>query len=706
MLMLDELAHRWGVQSGYHDIAGRWHDVDREALRDVLVELGAPITSSDNKTEITEALSAHDRLLFDQTVEPILVTNFNEPLGFVLRLNNAAASGQSVLVEIVCEDGTTHSDQVALDTLPPFESSEIDGKATSARYVTTSIRSLPIGYHDAHIEVVGRSYHAMVLAPPAQLPQFQSQRQWGIFAPLYALPPSGEAGLENLGMANFGDLGHLGEGFRPYGANIVSTLPLLATFSSRPLEPSPYSPVSRRWWSELYLQPNQLPGLSDAPQAQQLLSSSRVQQVASSAADSPLVDYAAVANLVGEVVDQLVSEALTPGSGTLAALNEFRRTFPEVGEYAWFRAAVDQHGVDALRHSAKRLRVDRAAVLRHEYFQFAANTQLAKLSATMQSRGQTLALDLPLGTNPDGYDLWHDPTSYAGVATGAPPDALFSGGQNWGFPPPHPIRARSKGYREFILALRHHFRYAGLLRIDHLMSLERLWWIPTGFDAKTGVYVRYPTHELMAIVAIEAWRSGTVVVGENLGTVSDDINEVMKRWGMLGMYELQFEPAYAREHGLLPPPPANSVAGLNTHDMPTFAGWWQGADLETMAELGITPESDLSRQHATRSAEREALANVLASELNRPVEAEVEAALAASLEWLGASPAAVVSLNVEDLWYETKPQNVPGTHLELPNWQRKFSRDPHEALQEASTQETLARLNERRAQAALEGFCD
>jgi 4-alpha-glucanotransferase len=354
----------------------------------------------------------------------------------------------------------------------------------------------------------------------------------------------------------------------------------------------------------------------------------------------------------------------------------FGRDRPELGRYARFRAMVEQHGTGGMTPADEPppRDLDPAVVARHRYAQFSAEAQFAGLASSFGARGQSLALDLPLGANPAGFDVWADPAAYAGAATGAPPDALFSGGQNWGFPPPHPIESRARGHHDLLAALRHHLRHTGLLRIDHLMSLERLWWIPDGFSATQGVYVRYPTDELMAIVAIEAQRADAVVVGENLGTVTDDINGAMARNGMLGMYELQFEPGVARRTGHLRRPERNTVASLHTHDMPMFAGWWEGSDIEVMAELGLHDADDVPVVRSERVADREALGVEVGHDLGIELPIEVGPVAGASLEWLGRTDAAVVLADIEDLWLEPEPQNVPGTSTERPNWTRRFDR--------------------------------
>lgn len=691
--VLHELASRWGVQAGYWDVDGRWHDVDPDALIVVLAELGAPVRSPD---DAAAAITDHTRTLVDQPVEPVMVAPPGGTLGFVLRLPSHVRG--TLRVDVSTEDGGVASAEVSVDDVEPYDGGEVDGRPYAIRWIDSGI-AIPVGYHRAVVQVAGTESESLVLAPPSGLPQ-PSGRSWGVFVPTYAIVPSGRPGREHLGVAHLGHLDEVGRRIGPLGGSIVSTLPLLATYLDDPCDPSPYSPVSRRWWGELHLDPTALPGIDESPAGQAFLSSRRVGDAAAALAKAPLVDHTLSASLVRDLLDAVVGDLASSRGPVARAVADFGGAHRELGRYARFRAMVEQRGVAGLVAASDTPPddLDPAVVARHRYAQYAAEVQLASLASSYRRRNQLLALDLPLGSNPDGFDVWADPDAYARAATGAPPDALFSGGQNWGFPPPHPIESRARGHRDFVAAIRHHLRHAGLLRIDHLMSLERLWWIPDGFSATQGVYVRYPSDELMAIVAIEAQRAAAVVVGENLGTVTDDINAAMERWGMLGMYELQFEPGPARQTGRLRRPGPHTVASLHTHDMPTFAGWWRGADLEVSAELGLVEPESLPAAHDVRADETATLSGSLGADLGRDVPVEVEPTAAAALEWLGRTDAAVVLADLEDLWLEPAPQNVPGTSSdERPNWRRRLALPLDEAFADDITAPLLALDHARRS---------
>ena len=257
------------------------------------------------------------------------------------------------------------------------------------------------------------------------------------------------------------------------------------------------------------------------------------------------------------------------------------------------------------------------------------------------------------------------------VAVGAPKDAVFTGGQNWGFPPLHPENIRKQGYRYIIDYLRHHLKYADMLRIDHVMGLHRLFWIPRGFDASQGVYVRYRADELYAILAVESHRQRSIIVGEDLGIVPSYVRPAMARHGLHRMYVLYYELAdnasKALRHISL-----DTVASLNTHDMSPFAAFWQDADIEERVRLGLLDEKGTRKERKTRRAVKNALVAYLSSKgFLRTIDAGTRAVLKACLAYLSASRARIVLVNLEDLWLETRSQNVPGIGDKFPSWQRK-----------------------------------
>jgi 4-alpha-glucanotransferase len=316
--------------------------------------------------------------------------------------------------------------------------------------------------------------------------------------------------------------------------------------------------------------------------------------------------------------------------------------------------------------------VDPDAVAYHLLAQRVCEEQVTELARRARAHGPGLYLDMPLGVHPDGYDVWRHRSAFAtGVSIGAPPDDFFPGGQDWAIPPLHPERVREDGYAYPIACLRHAFRHAGVARLDHAIGLHRQYWVPHGAPADRGVFVRFPHEEWYAAISLEAHRSGTIVVGEDLGTVPKEIRRAMDRHRLLRCYVLELETLPERRPPV-PDPPAGSLSSLNTHDLPTFAAYWRGADIEERRADGFLAPGEVAEEARRRQLMRADVVAVLAGAgLLRTGEADDErAVLGALLEWLGASASRLVVVNLEDVWGELRPQNVPGTS-DRPNFRRR-----------------------------------
>jgi 4-alpha-glucanotransferase len=526
---------------------------------------------------------------------------------------------------------------------------------------------LPHGYHRLTLESGGVTAETTILAAPSRAYQGDGRKLWGVFLPLYALHTA-----TSWGAGDFTDLARLAEWTAELGGDFVATLPLLAAFLDEPCEPSPYGPASRLFWNELYLDPRRLPELANSPSTQRLLEAPELLDEIAALRAGQLVDYPRLAALKRRVLEDLCQRFFARGDEGADDFLAFVAGKPHLKDYAAFRAVGERRG-EPWHCWPERLRegslapadFDEDDYRYHLWVQWAADRQIRGLAAHARSHGPGLYLDLPLGVHGDSYDVWRWGDLFArGASAGAPPDSLFTQGQDWGFPPIVPDRLRERGYDYLVASLAHHLEHAGILRIDHVMQLQRLYWVPAGMSAKEGVYVTYPMDELFAVLALESQRRQAVLVGENLGTVAPEITQAMERHGVLGMYVLQYE--LKPDDPAIRVPPAACAASLNTHDMPPFAAFWEGHDAEILAELGFFT----AEQAAAEKGRRAALRSRLESELP-PLERNVDGVLRRCLEHLAASPARLALVNLEDLWHETEPQNVPGTYRERPNWRRK-----------------------------------
>lgn len=507
--------------------------------------------------------------------------------------------------------------------------------------------TLPTGYH--RLEIDGGAPR-LVIAAPSRAP-FREGRRWGLFAPVHALRRDDDLGVGDL--TSLRDLSSLVGG---EGGDLVGVLPPLALFLDEPYEPSPYAAVSRLHWSEALVDPARAPELGRSEEARRRLQ--EAERAAGALRSLEAADLRRAMALKRPVLEAL-ARAFFAGSVPEA----FERFAGEhdVDAYARFRAACELRRTGWRGWPGAELprALDPEAVRYHAYAQWLAEQQLADAGA--------LLLDMPLGVHPEGYDTWRERGLFAeGMAVGAPPDAFSMEGQNWGFPPVLPDRSRAQHHRYLIASIRTMLRHASALRVDHVMGLHRLFWIPDGRPAAEGTYVASPKDELYAILTLEAQRAQAAIVGEDLGTVPPSVRAALRRHDLHRMFVTQVE-IRPREEPPLRRVPSRAQASLNTHDMFPFRAWWEGGDVDRRVEVGVLPAEAVDDERSERTEARAALARHLGFD----PDAGWEEALDAALAHLAGSDAALVLVALEDLWGETEPQNIPGTTDRHPNWRRR-----------------------------------
>ena len=670
---LGRLAHAYGVQTAYSDITHRRIRVSPQTLLAVLKALGAPLEKA---KDARDALREHEQARWRRPCDPVVVAWDGGSAELSLRLP-PTLSDTRIGLHLRLEDGGVLHLPCDLSLLPAAQGVQVEGE----RYVVKTVdlpEGIPLGYHRLTAEIGGNPMEAVVIAAPRKACESRKGaggRTWGVFLPLYALNSR-----RSLGSGDLTDLAALMEWVSGLGGRAVGTLPLLAAFLSEPFNPSPYSPASRLFWNEFYLDVARIPEFSTCPPARELMSSPGFREEVEALRASPLVDYRRGMALKRRVIKELALSFFSGNDpGRQAAFREFLAANPEVEEYAVFRATGEtQRSPWPAWPESLRDRVitpeayEDEAKRYHLYAQFVFDEQFGAISKRFRERGEVLYLDLPLGVSYDSYDVWRNRDLFVlDVSSGAPPDDFFTQGQDWGFPPMHPERSREEGFRYYRACLRHQFRHAGILRIDHVMGLHRFFWVPKGMTAREGTYVGYPAEEFYAVLTLESHRNGVRVVGEDLGTVPPYVRPAMSRHGLSRMFVVQFglspDPGKA-----LRPVPAESLGCVNTHDMPPFASFWGGLDIDDRVELGLLDVEGAREEREKRHRVKKALASFLRRTgwlgKDRP---GAQAVLAACLSSLAASKAGVVIVNLEDLYLETDPQNVPGTWKERPNWLRK-----------------------------------
>ena len=696
---LHRLARLHGVQAAYADGCGVRRRASPDSILALLQALGAPVASA-RPRDVAAATEARVRAVWSRPVEPVLVAWSGRRAGFRLRMPET--SGRiAACCRLRLEDGRVRSWTVSHGAASAADGAEVDGTRYAARWVALPA-PLPDGYHDLHVEIDARTWRTLVIAAPPRSYD-DGERVWGAFLPLHALRTS-----HSWGVGDFTDLGRLASWIGARGGRLVGLLPALSSFlDESPFEPSPYLPVSRLFWNELHVDPRRLPEFERCEPAKRLVASQAFRRRVAALRGESLVDYREAMRLRRSVLELLARSLEELPDRHRDELGDWMARRPIAREYASFRAICERLGRpwQAWPSSMppERIRVephDAGAIRYHLYTQWAAARQAAQLAKDARARGVGLYLDVPIGVHPDGFDVWRHPGLFArGAALGAPPDPLFAGGQDWSAPPPQPEAARQDRYAYFRAGLAHQMAHATAIRLDHVMGLHRLFWIPRGRDAADGAYVRYPADELYAIVCLESHRHRTRVVGENLGTVPRYVDAALARRGLAQLHVAQFG---IRPGGSEPftPVPRRAFACVNTHDTPTFAGFLAGRDIEERVERGVLDAGRARRERDLRQAEVAALrhtpargpqhgtcerarrmssgsdsmADAGASSAGEPPPEQAAAAslLRACLERLARSAASAVIVNLEDLWLEADPQNVPGTGPgEYPNWRRR-----------------------------------
>ena len=694
--LLHSVARLFNIQINLYDGFGHLMQPPPEAILRVLNILGAPVERMD---DLAGALRQRRQFLMQRAIDPVVVAWDGGPLRLKVRLPIPLAAAE-LRYRIDLESGEFVEGKCQSDfRIKPGERS-IEGVCYVTRWIVFP-ESLPLGYHRLHLQVGALTFDSYVLSSTLQTygAATVSPRLWGLFCPLYAL-----ASEKNWGAGNFSDLKTWIDFTGQMGGDFVGTLPLLSAFLDEPFNPSPYAPVSRLFWNEFYLDVTRIPELQRSPAARLMLHSSGFQTDLERLGAASLIEYRSLMALKRKILEELLHTLMNRSSKRKMSFERFVETHPQAQDYALFRAKIERERTSwdlwPAAHRDGRLAVgdyDEKAKQYHLYVQWQADEQMHALAEKTKAGGPALYLDFPLGVNRDGYDVWRERQVFALEASGgAPPDNFFTKGQNWGFPPLQPEGLRQQGYRYYIACLRHHLQYAGMLRIDHVMGLHRLFWIPRGFGPSEAVYVHYPAREFYAILSLESHRHQVQIVGENLGTVPPYVNQAMAKHRVHGMHVSQFC-VTADPQNALQEPAHDDVASLNTHDTPTFAGFWQGKDIEDRLALGLlsSPEAQIAQQQ--RASIREALSTYLRSRGWLAGEsAEPLAILRAWLSQLASGNAYLVLLNLEDLWLEPLPQNVPGTWEERPNWKRKARFSLDEICKMNSVTEILKAIDEIR----------
>jgi 4-alpha-glucanotransferase len=664
------LAAAYGVVPDYHGHDGGYHAASAETLVAVLAALGVDASSPER---IALALQNVDNAPWRRVLPPVVVVRAGRQVHVPVHV----AHGEAVTawLELDEEAGGGRRDLVQADVW--VEPRAVDGRLVG-RATFTLPADLPLGWHEMHAQLPDATAHTPVVVTPDRLELFgdlESRRAWGYMAQLYSIRSRASWGV--------GDLSDLAEvvalAGRRSGADFILVNPLAAAEPTTPMTPSPYLPATRRFVNPLYIR------VEDIRECAYLSSPDRalVEWAAEPAIaldDDPRQIDRDVAWTAKKAALEVVFAAPRSPARQQAFDEYVALENPGLETFALWCALTERYGgITGWPEQARDAASELVAAARdeladrvtfYEWLQWVADEQLAAAQRAARDAGMRIGImhDLAVGAHPEGADAWAlGEVMTTGATVGAPPDMYNQQGQDWSQPPWHPEALARAGYRPYRDMIRTLLRHAGALRIDHVIGLFRLWWVPRGHPATQGAYVRYDHEALVGILALEAHRAGAIIIGEDLGTVEPWVRDYLAERGILGTSVLWFE----KDHVGNPLAPEHyrrlALASVTTHDLPPTAGYLAGEHVALRARLGLLTKP-VEEVAAEADDERERMVAALRGRGfigDQPSEREVVEALH---RWVLATPAVLVGVALTDSVGERRAQNQPGTDREYPNW--------------------------------------
>lgn len=722
---LDRLAQLCGIELQYQDVWGNTHTASDETKRALLEAMGFHLG---DESRIEALIAEYEAQLRQRLVDPVLVIPENSsPIAVRLRIPMGHVREDFEWV-LAMEQGGQSAGSFTPANAERKETCRMAGETFLHCMLVLDIKP-DTGYHQLDIRhhdnaTISGTSRLIVTPKRCYIPPAlqDTDRVWGPAVQLYALRSQ-----RNWGIGDCTDLKNLVEYCAGTGAGIIGLNPLHSLFSVEPQWASPYRPSSRIFYNFLYLDVESIQDVSECDKAQQVIRNPEFQARLTALRDTERVDYGEVAAVKTAVLEILYEHFkrnhLDPESERGRSFREFQaRGGESLHKYSVFETLREhfhnEHGtvggwqdwpeayqnpqsetVEAFASAHQ----DKAEFF--QYLQWQMGIQLgAAGSLAMACRFKVgLYQDLSVCAGPGGFETWLHQGAYAlDASIGAPPDIFNANGQDWGLPPPIPTKLMDAAYGPFVAAIRANMRHAGAIRIDHVMGLLRLFWLPKGKPPSEGAYVRYPFRDLLGILALESQRNQCMVVGEDLGTVPDGVGQGLEDYQILSCRLLYFEKG---ADGKFKPPdeyPPRSLAAVTTHDLPTLFSYWQGQDLALRTELGLFPTEERRQAEVIeRNQDKFRLLYALKREHMLPESIDVDAPalpdmssdlVTAIYRFLAASPAKVVAFQLEDAFGQIQQANVPGTTSEYPNWRQKLSVSLEDFPEHASLESLVAGL--------------
>lgn len=716
-LLRQRLAALRGVGEAYFDHRGELRRFSAATRDGLLAAMGCDL---DDVAALEREIEALESARW-RTLLPGVAVLRPGRMGVALALP-AGKLDDDIRWHVRLEDGGIVDGTARGALLAEGERREIDGGTVSRRLLVLP-DTLPSGYHTLRVSVSALAGDCALIVAPAHCFEPESlrsgRRVWGVAAQLYSLRSE-----SNWGIGDFADLRTLVEHAARGGADFVGINPLHVLFGASSAQASPYSPSSRQFLNVLYIAVPHVPEYSACAELRREVESDGAQARLAALRETSLVDYDTVSRIKFSALERLYAhfceQHVAAGTPRARAFREYRREQGEaLRRFALHEAIARQMRArdpaawgwpawpPEFRHP------EQPAVTAfetahpneigfHEWLQWIASEQLAAVQARARELRMQIGLygDYAVGVNVAGAETWANPDVYrTGASVGAPPDPLALKGQDWGIPPQDPQALIAQRYRPFRELISANMRHYGALRVDHVMSLFRQWWVPAGASAVDGGYVHYPLEDLMSLLALESERRRCLVIGEDLGTVPDEVRQAMAAFAVYHYKVLLFEKEFDGSFRAPERYARRSIATASTHDLPTLRGYWEGGDLALRDRLQLYPDEDTrQRVHAERALDHERLESAVRAAGLDPLPVPEAAArfgmtpVAALQCFLAGSTAALVAVQLEDLLGMVDPVNVPGTVDEFPNWQRKLSEPLDRLFADAEVQDLLSRI--------------
>lgn len=619
--LLKKVARFYGIQTSYKNIDNQFIKAPVKTLVKMISDLSTLEILDDS--DLHKAFDLKKQKIISNKLPKVMILWRGESQNFTIYTKKSAN------LQIELKDNLNN-------IITCQKIAEVDHKDYFKNTYSIQTPELKIGYHHFNTLIEDEIKKIFVVIAPNKLEINQGKKQWGPFVPLYALKSDNDWGI-----GSFRELKEIAPLLKEHGASWVSLLPILAgNFDPSDCDPSPYSSLTRLFWNEIYLDIPRLLLKYDVKEATDYITQKSFLERKEKLRALEFVDYYECYRLKKEVLLFLSDAFFEKNYHRSNEYKSFETQNPMINDYAKFRSN------------------DERIQNFHKFCQFEMNIEL---SLFKQTTGLSLYMDYPVGVNDAGFDFSKfTPMFFKQVSVGAPPEPVFALGQDWGFPSFHPDNMINDEYSYFRESLVNHLKYSSILRLDHVMGLHRIYSVPKGYGGENGAYLRFPKDHLFGITITQAYLAGVDVIGENLGTVPLEVEQTISKRNLNGMWVMQCETWRSKEAAIAAIN-ENQLICINTHDMPMLKSFIDTTDLDLVLSLNI-----LTKQYRDKF-------KIERSEQMQQWQAHDDNFLTDLYSKLAQAKAKYFVVNLEDLWSEERPQNIPGTWKEYANWRGKFS---------------------------------